>query len=499
MLRNYHLLLKKVVLLSLILGLGLGLRLYRLGEENFWIDEVSYVQDVSGSPSEILDYSTSNQKTLRRLAPLPHLLAHFFISPENTERTARLPSAMFGTLEVLVIFIFGARLFSFNVGLLAALFLAISPLHLWYSQEARWYAQWSFMTTCSYLALLYASKNNRATSWIYYGLATILNVYTFIYSWIVIALQTLSVWFSRGVREAPRQFLVRMFAVQALAAGAALPILWLTFHRLDRASGTPRPVGLGDLPYTFFAYAAGFSAGPTLAELHALPSMLNVLAGYPITLVFFVIYFPAIILGVRKALCDRLASALVLPWLFGLPCLVYLIASLTKLTYEIRYTFPSIAAFVLILSCGALSLQSKIGKVGLVSAILLCSLLSISNFYWNTRYDKEHVRAALARIKALDADSSPIFSIGQIGGAAKYYGKDLDIVSTPGDRCDVAVTKDSLKQRNGSKTIWIIAGRDWNHRITTCLNELARSYSIIDHERFTGTDVWLLKRHDELH
>ena len=496
MLRNYHVLPKKVVLISLVLGIALGLRLYHLGHENFWIDEVAYVQDASGSPSEILDYSTSSQKTLRRLAPLPHLLSHFFISPENPERTARLPSAMFGTLEVLVLFIFGTRLFSFNVGLLAALFLALSPLHLWYSQEARWYAQWSFMTTCSYLALLYVWRNNRATSWIYYGLTTILNVYTFIYSWIVIALQTLGVWFSRGVREAPRRFLVRMFAVQALAAGAALPILWLTLHRLDRASGTPRPVGLGDLPYTFFTYAAGFSAGPTVAELHALPSMLNVLAGYPITLVFLVIYFPAIILGVRKALRDQLASALVLPWLFGLPGLVYLVASATKLTYEVRYTFPSVAAFVLILSCGVLSLQSKIRKVGLMSAILLCSLLSISNFYWNTRYDREHVKAAIGRINGANIGKSPILSIGQIGSAAKYYGNGLDIVIR--DRCDSAGTEDPLNEGslNGSKTVWVIAGRDWNDRATACLNELSRSYSIIDHQRFTGTDLWLLKRRD---
>ena len=487
---------KKVALVSLVLSIALGLRLYRLGHENFWIDEVAYVQDASASPSEILDYRTSSQKTIRRLAPLPHLVTHFFISSENSERTARLPSAMFGTLEVLVLFIFGSQLFSFNVGLLAALFLALSPLHLWYSQEARWYAQWSFMTTGSYLALLCAWRNKRATAWIYYGVATVLNVYTFIYSWLVIGLQTLGIWFGRRMREVPRRFLVRMLAVQALAAGVALPVLWLTLHRLDRASGTSRPIGLADLPYTFFAYAVGFSAGPTLAELHALPSMYNVLASYPMTLVFFVIYFPALILGVRQALRDRFASVLVLPWLFGLPVLVYLIASATKLTYEVRYSFPSVGAFALILSCGVLSLQSKIGKLGLLSAILFCSLLSISNFYWNTRYDKEHVRAAIGRINAANVSKSPILSIGQISSAAKYYGNGLEIISRNG--CDIAGTEGPLTEGsfNGSKTVWVIAGRDWNDRVTGCLKELSRFYSIIDHQRFTGTELWLLRRRD---
>jgi len=498
MLRNYPVLLKKVVLLSLILGVALGLRLYRLGDENFWIDEVAFVQDASGSPREILSYSTSTQKTLRRLAPLPHLVTHFLLSTGSAETTARLPSAVFGALEVLVLFILGTQLFSFRVGVLAAFLLALSPLHLWYSHEARWYAQWSFMTSCSYLALLHLSKNSRPTSWIYYGLTTVLNVYTFIYSGIVIALQTLGVWFSRGGREEPRRFLLKFFALQALVAGCALPILWLTLHRLDKTSGTPRWVGFGDLPYTFFTYAAGFSAGPTLAELHALPSVRNVIATYPIVVVFFVVYVSAIILGLRKVIASRLAAGLLLPWLFGLPLLVFLIASVTNLTYQVRYTLPSLSAFVLVISCGVLSMQSKTAKVALISAILLCSLFSVTNFYWNTRYDKEHVRAALARIMAVDAGKSPILSIGQIGGAAKYYGNGLDIFSPPDERCDVTATEDLInaKSLNGSERIWVIAGRDWNHRITACLVELTRSYSILDHERFTGTDLWLLKRRE---
>src|SRR5919108_4111745 len=200
---------QKLVLVGLVVSTALAVRLYRLGAENFWIDEVAYVQDASGSPGEILNYSTSSQKLLRRLAPLPHLVAHFVILPGSSETSARLPSAIFGTLEVLVLFILGSQLFSFSVGMLAGVMLAVSPLHIWYSQEARWYAQWSFMTTCSYLALLYVWKNSRATNWIYYGLTTIANVYTFIYSGIVIALQAVGVWFSRGGRDAPRQFFLR--------------------------------------------------------------------------------------------------------------------------------------------------------------------------------------------------------------------------------------------------------------------------------------------------
>jgi hypothetical protein len=284
--------------------------------------------------------------------------------------------------------------------------------------------------------------------------------------------------------------------VQLLVAGAALPILWMVLRGLEKSSGTPRSVGLGDLPFTFFAYAAGFSAGPTLAELHALPSMFKVIAEHPVVLVFFAVYFPVIVLGLRKTIHNPVTSALVVPWLFGLPVLVFLIASATNLTYQVRYTLPSLAAFILVVSCGVSSLQSKPVKIGFTSAIILCSLFSLANFYWNRQYDKEHVRAAISRIREMNANQSPILSVGQIAWVAKYYGDGLDIIVIGENRCDAAATQDSLKEGwlNGSKTIWVIAGRDWNDRATACLRELSQLYFIIDHERFTGTDLWLLKK-----
>src|SRR5687768_8911372 len=102
MARNYHFSLKDMILLGLVLGTALGLRLYRLGHENFWVDEVAYVHDASQSPGDIINYWTPARMRLHHVTPLPHLLTHFFIAPQTTERIVRLPSAIFGTLEVLV-------------------------------------------------------------------------------------------------------------------------------------------------------------------------------------------------------------------------------------------------------------------------------------------------------------------------------------------------------------------------------------------------------------
>lgn len=487
---------RKIAVLSLILSSALGLRLYQLGTENFWIDEVAYVIDASQSPKDIVNYRTATRTRVHHVTPLPHLVAHFFLSPENTEKNARLPSAIFGSLEVLLVYTIGWQLFSYPVALLAALFLALSPLHLWYSQEARWYAQWSFMTTATYLALLYAWRKDRASSWIAYTVTTLLNVYTFVYTCFIIMLQSLGMAWSQRVREDRRGLLLKFVMAQAFVIAGALPILLMIFRGLGKSSGTPREVGLGDLPYTFFAYAAGFSAGPTLGELHDLPPVYDVIAEFPVVLVFFAAFFPALILGLRAVIRNPLASGLLLPWLFGLPVLVFLVATATTLTYQIRYTVPALPAFALVLACGVWSIQSESRKWIFAGAIAGCSLFSIGNFYWNARYDKEQVSAALARIKSVEARTSPVVTIGQIGSTAKYYGQELDFVINNEASCDSGKVDHLTGQgrlRN-SDTVWVIAGRDWQDRAATCLKKFGQRYSIVDHQRFTGTDLWLLKR-----
>jgi uncharacterized membrane protein len=472
-----------------------GLRLYQLGHENFWGDEVAYVRDASQPAVTIIDYRSAPRTRVHHVTPLPHLITHFALSSEPRERSARLPSAIFGTLDVLAVFICGALLFSFSIGALAALLLALSPLHLWYSQEARWYAQWSFLTTCSYAALVYALKNNRAGSWIAYGSATLINLYTFIYSCLVVALQALTAWWSSRTQEKPQRFLVKFTAVHLVVGLAVLPLGWMIVRGLEKSSGTPRSLGIGDLPYTFFAYAAGFTVGPTVGELHALTSIPSIIVNYPIVGLFFLIFGPILLVGLLDVLQRPLPSAFVLPWL-GLPILVFLIASVTNLTYHIRYTLPSLAPFVLITACGVLAMRSKTLRVVSLSGVILCSLYSIQNFFWNTRYDKEHVRVAVARIRSLNTGHIPIISMGQIDKAVRYYGSDLEPMVWPKNRCDPSVAQQSpgSYMQNGQKRIWLVAGRDWSNRAAKCLKQFSRSYIVLDHQRFPGTDVWLLER-----
>ena len=158
---------RRVALVVLVLALAVCLRFYRLGEENFWIDEVNQVEVASQSVSDILgNYHPSAERVQQgrwllrtwEQAPLSVLITHLFMSDESAEFHARVPSLIFGSLGVLGLFAFARLFVSFATALLAMTLLAISPLDIWYSQEARWYAQWSFVTTLSYIALVLAGR-----------------------------------------------------------------------------------------------------------------------------------------------------------------------------------------------------------------------------------------------------------------------------------------------------------------------------------------------------
>jgi mannosyltransferase len=498
MLDKRFLLFRKALPLGLILLLALSLRLYQLGHENFWIDEINQVKVASQSIIDIiLNYHPQAEHGKFEQAPLSLLITHFFLSPGDMEWAARLPSAIFGTLGVLALFLFSRQLYPSSVALLAALFLAISPLHLWYSQEARWYAPWSLITTLSYVLLLHASMTRRATSWVSYGFLTLLNIYTFIFSFLVVVSQALTTWWFHRLHRGPRRLLLKFMLGHLLITGAAAPVLWLIINRSGAPTGTERVASVMALPYTFFAYTAGFSSGPSLRELHALPDVFSLVAAYPVILVFFAVFLPVFALGVHSVIREPLTSAFLLPWLFGLPLLVFLIDLFSNVTYQVRYTITSLPAFALILTLGALSLKRQIIRWGVIGLILLCSTASVANFYWDPRYDKEDVRAAMEHINGTALDGIQIISVGQIGFGMEHYGPNQNILAM--NSCNVEGEENGSlpKTSFNSEVIWLIAGRDWSNQTEPCLDLFSKSYSIIDHQRFTGVKLWLLKQRRE--
>ncbi|OGD63313.1 hypothetical protein A2160_02365 [Candidatus Beckwithbacteria bacterium RBG_13_42_9] len=186
---------KQITRLNLILILALGLRLISLNQ-SLWLDEAFQVWSVTHySPKGLLtEYLTGDFNP-----PLSYLISWLLTRIlGDKEVILRLPSVFLGVVNVWLIYIFSQTLFSkakievaqkqFSLGEIAAFFLALAPLHLYYSQESRPYILASVLATWSMLEFWRLLKEEKGAVW-RYVLATALMIYSHYLTWLLLLLQ----------------------------------------------------------------------------------------------------------------------------------------------------------------------------------------------------------------------------------------------------------------------------------------------------------------------
>jgi mannosyltransferase len=139
------------LVLSAILGLSATLRLVGLGAESLWGDELVSVFLLRRHWLEILT------GRLEFNQPFYYLIMHFWARAfGESEFSLRFPSAAFGVATVFVTFMLARHLVNVWIALGATLLVAVSPVLIWYSQEARLYAFTTFLLLVStYLLIRY--------------------------------------------------------------------------------------------------------------------------------------------------------------------------------------------------------------------------------------------------------------------------------------------------------------------------------------------------------
>ena len=136
------------------------LRVYQLGEQELWLDEVFSVH------TALLHERLAEVLRREDSPPFYYLLLRFWLPLAGTSEAAvRFPSAIAGTLCVLAVMWAGWQVFTPAVGLWAGGFAAVAPIHIYYSQEARTYALLTLELALTYGLLWRAMRFNTWTSW----------------------------------------------------------------------------------------------------------------------------------------------------------------------------------------------------------------------------------------------------------------------------------------------------------------------------------------------
>jgi uncharacterized membrane protein len=215
-------------LIWLVLVAGALLRLYNLSGMGLWIDEGYTIMFARMSWTDILGFNGAYDSH----PPLYFSLAKLFglIAPELI--AGRLVSVVCGILTLPVLYLLARRLAGPWIALAATFVLAISPLHIWYSQEARMYVPSMLFVALSYWALVeYLHGPSRKWA-ILYGVAVLAAMYLSYSSLYALAPQVvLHIILLRERRRAAIPILVAL----AVAIIAYLPWLPQWFTAIEEA------------------------------------------------------------------------------------------------------------------------------------------------------------------------------------------------------------------------------------------------------------------------
>ena len=217
-----------------ILLLAACLRLWGLGAQSIWQDEAYSVVVARQPVVSIIQRQVEDSSP-----PLYYVLLHLWVAAfGDSEFASRLPSALCGIGLVAATLLIASRLFGPKVGLWAGILLAIAPLAVCYSQEARMYSLTPLLAVISvYLCyLLGENASSRRMAW-FIGI-TVAMLYTQNYGVFVLVAEGLYLLANRRRRQDARPMLALMGVV-----GGYLP--WLLVLSRQVAENTtpwiPRP------------------------------------------------------------------------------------------------------------------------------------------------------------------------------------------------------------------------------------------------------------------
>jgi len=193
----------------------MGLLFYHLAEDSLWGDEIFTAIFAAKPVGETIAFTASDIHP-----PLYYLLAgglsHTRLWPAGPPSRAtdwlwRWPSAMAGVLAVAITYRLAKALIGpsqvdrHRLALLTALLLALAPVAVKYGQEARMHALFMTLSAGTTLLLALARQTGRRRYWAGYTVATILNLYTMYFSFLIIAAQGIWVISSRQANQGRRQ------------------------------------------------------------------------------------------------------------------------------------------------------------------------------------------------------------------------------------------------------------------------------------------------------
>ncbi len=199
-------------------ALGAAIRFSTLGLQSYRHDEAVTAGRVLGaSLSGAMHQVWAGEST----PPLYYLVGWLWSQPFGVHEVGlRSLSALFGTATIPVAYLVGRELIGRRSGLVAAAIVAVNPMLVWYSQDARAYALLVLLSTAALLFFLRARRTGAARDLLWWAVLSALALATHYFAFFPLAIE--AVWLLATMR--PLRRVLPAVGGVALAGIALMPI-----------------------------------------------------------------------------------------------------------------------------------------------------------------------------------------------------------------------------------------------------------------------------------
>jgi uncharacterized membrane protein len=499
-----------------ILILYFSLAFYQIDRQSLWLDEVG-----SANAAESTEPLLTRGRWFGGRGPLYPALLHLWARWGTSKFTLRSFSALLGGITVVIGYLMGLRLSNRRVAAIGTTLLATSPFLIWYSQEVRYI---TLMITAALLAMYtfhLALSAKRLRWWLLYFGSLILAIAAFVVNILLPVAQGVYLMSSPARRAVLRPWLVCQLLVFALFIWWAndghfrqvggywqrLIAQVTASGEIQASSGSAQPIFAGGsreftvmaLPYTFFAFSAGFSLGPSLEELHVSRSLATLVPHAFILAISALLFGGLFVVGVAALWRQPGIGRFLISWL-TVPIVGALGVSalIPDVAYNVRYVTMALPAYVFILSAGIAGLRGPMLQMTLLAAVLLINGLSLANYYHNPRYSREDAQRAARYLEVAAHSRDIIVVVGNPTGLQYYYRGSLPLMSWGetelGNRPAFTLRLQQLNE--DYERLWLVEIRPWeadpNGTVRAALEE---RYSVLEHREWPGIDIYAYQLH----
>lgn len=481
----------------LIVAVAAFLRFLLLDQQGLWFDEFCTIRAAKEPWADLLRMLAVVESAK---PPLYFAVMHEWIRLGIGDALVRIPSVVFGVVACLAAAVIGRRLLGPRSGWLLGLFVALSPMHVWYSQEARMYALFTAVGFTALVFLLRFLESRSFKDLAGYTLFAILTCYTFTYGPFLAVFATLFAFLRQPKVEPRLQW--QLLGANAVTALAFAPWILVMLETASSGRGVqPFPTPLFEsFAYTFFTLGFGFTLGPTSDALRANGRR-----------IFQVEPFDSAVLVAGSLLLGLLVLwGLAIHWKRNRPAFYFstlgilmfwpmaLLPSLLKpgVPYLPRYT-------ILALVPVGLAVVGVIGQVpvrrwlGIPLAVFALGVaVSLRNFYFDEDYWRDDLRAAAQFANGVSPRPEKVVISPEylVASFSPYYsgGAPVELLTLTGPGADEQLA--TLRQSTaGAKSWLLIYARPFHGDPKRMLpGWLDENFAILDRKKWTGVEVFTL-------